>query len=117
MELAERFLERTKGNFALEYFDVAFLLAYNSMFHSARALLFSLGVKERSHFAMIEFLKYKFKNNREIYEFLNVLDSYRILRHAIQYSGSLCSKEDAKEAFRDAGKFLRIVKKYLKGKL
>ena len=57
--LAERFLERAKGNFRMKYFDISFILAYNSMFHSARALLFSLGVKERSHFAMNaeEFLK------------------------------------------------------------
>jgi len=57
LELAERFLERASGNMKIEYFDVAFILAYNSMFHSARALIFSFGVKERSHLAMIEFLK------------------------------------------------------------
>jgi len=65
----------------MKYFDVAFILAYNSMFHSARALLFSLNVKERSHFAMLEYLKEKFRHNSEIYNFLIVLDSYRITKH------------------------------------
>ena len=37
LELAERFLERAKGNMKIKYFDIAFTLAYNSMFHSARA--------------------------------------------------------------------------------
>ncbi len=114
LELAERFLERAKGNVEIGYFDVAFILAYNSMFHSARALLFSFGVKERSHLAMIEFLKEKLKENEEIRNFLNVLDSYRISRHAIQYRGDICSKVDALEAIRDAEEFLEMVKKHLK---
>lgn len=114
LELAGRFLERAKGNLKIKYFDVAFTLAYNAMFHAARALLFSLGVKERSHFAMIEFLKEKFRKEKRIYKFLEVLDSYRISRHAVQYRGELCSKIDAKEAIKDAGEFLKVVKDYFK---
>ncbi len=113
LELAARFLDRAKGNVKIEYFDVAFTLAYNSMFHSARALLFSFGVKERSHFAMIEFLKEKFKDSEKIFQFLNILDSYRISRHAVQYKGAFCSRLDAEEAIKDAENFLKVVKKYL----
>ena len=116
LELAERFLKRAKGNFRMKYFDVSFILAYSSMFHSTRALLFSLGVKERSHFAMINYLKEKFKGNDEIIQFLEILDSYRISRHAIQYRGEFCSKTDAEEALRDAEEFLKFVKKYFKNK-
>ncbi len=116
LELAERFLKRAKGNFRMKYFDVSFILAYSSMFHSARALLFSLGVKERSHFAMINYLKEKFKGNNEIIQFLEILDSYRISRHAIHYRGEFCSKTDAEEALRDAEEFLKIVRKYFKDK-
>ena len=114
LEIAERFLKRAKGNLKIEYFDVSFILAYNSMFHSARALLFSFGVKERSHFAMIEFLKEKLKENEKALEFLNILDSYRISRHAIQYRGELCSKIDAEESIKDAEKFLRFVKNFMR---
>ena len=114
LELSERFLERAKGNMKMRYFDVAFTLAYNSMFHSARALLFSFGVKERSHFAMIEFLKEKFKGNERIFQFLTILDSYRMSRHAVQYRGEFCSELDAKEAIKDAKEFLEIVKNYFK---
>ena len=98
----------------IKYFDIAFTLAYNSMFHSARALLFSFGVKERSHFAMIEFLKEKFKGNERIFQFLTILDSYRMSRHAVQYRGEFCSELDAKEAIKDAKEFLEIVKNYFK---
>lgn len=116
LELAERFLMRAKGNFKMKYFDISFILAYNSMFHSARALLFSFGIKERSHFAMIMYLKEMFKENEEMIHFLEILDSYRISRHGIQYRGELCSKMDAREALKDAEEFLKIVKKYFKGK-
>ena len=89
---AERFLKRARGNFRMQYFDISFILSYNSMFHSARALLFSLGVKEGSHHTMINYLKEKFKTKDEIADFPEILDSYRISRHAIQYGGELCSK-------------------------
>jgi len=114
LELAARFLGRAKGNIKIKYFDVAFTLAYNSMFHSARVLLFSCGVKERSHLAMINFLKEKFKDNEKIFQFLTILDSYRMSRHAIQYRGEFCSELDAKEAIKDAKKFLELVKNYIK---
>ena len=112
LEIANKFLERAEGNFKMEYYDVAFTLAYNSIFHSARALLFSLGVKERSHFAMLKFLIEKFKENKELYDSLIIADSYRVSRHAIQYDGEMCSKLDAEEAILDARKFLKSVKKY-----
>ncbi len=114
LKLAERFLSRAKGNVKIQYFEIAFLLAYTSMFHTARALLFSTGVKERSHVAMIMYLREKFSKNAEISEFLEVLDSYRIVRHSIQYRGDLCTKSDAEEAIRDAERFLKIVKEYFK---
>ena len=114
VEIAERFLERAKGNMKIKYFDTAFTLAYQSMFHSARALLFSFGVKERSHVAMISYLKDKFKDNKEVHDFLEILDSYRIARHGIQYHGDLCSETDAEEAIKDAENFIMVVKEYFK---
>ena len=96
LKLAEHFLERAKGNLSKEYYDVAFLMVYNSMFHIARALLFSKGYKERSHYCLIAFLKEEFKDNEELLEHLKLLDSYRISRHAIQYSGEACNEIDAR---------------------
>lgn len=114
IELSKRFLERTKGNLMIKYPDVAFILAYNSMFHCARALLFSEGIKERSHFAMIAYLRERFKGDEKLSYFLNILDSYRIARHCIQYRGDLCSEIDAEEAIKDASEFLKIVQEYFK---
>ncbi len=109
-KLARHFLERARGNFHEDYFDVTFLLAYMSMFHTARALLFSKGYKERSHYCLSVFLKKEFGGNEELTRFLDILDSYRMSRHAIQYSGELCSEVDAREAIDDASEFLKVVK-------
>ena len=114
LEMSERFLKRAEGNLKISFWDVAFLLAYNSLFHSARALLFKNGYKERSHWAMIVVLKEIYEKNEKIQNKLDLIDSYRISRHAIQYRGSLCSKIDAEEVLKDAKEFLELAKQILK---
>lgn len=113
LKIAEHFLKRAVGNYRMEYFDTALLMAYNSLFHTARALLFSKGYIERSHFCLVLFLKKEFANT-EIMEYIKAMDNYRILRETIQYMGEGCSDKDAKEAIEDARKFLEKVKDLLK---
>jgi uncharacterized protein (UPF0332 family) len=107
--LAKHFLKRAKGNQTLGFFDVEFLLAYNALFHAARALLFSKGYKERGHFAMIEALKELYKDKPEVQDYLKLLDSYRMTRHSIQYNGALSSELDAIAIVKDAEKFIKFV--------
>jgi len=106
MAIAERFLEKAKGNQKIEFFDIAFSLAYQSMFHVARALLFKNNLKERSHGALITALKELYSREPKVIEILEIMDSYRRIRHGIQYSGTGCLKEDAEEAIKDAEKFI-----------
>jgi uncharacterized protein (UPF0332 family) len=108
--VSEHFLKRAKGNLKMGFFDVAFLLAYNAMFHGARALLFHKGYKERGHYAMIEALKGLYKDDLQLQEYLKVLDLYRITRHAIQYSGELSNELDAEAITKDAERFIKFVK-------
>jgi uncharacterized protein (UPF0332 family) len=109
--LSEHFLSRARGNLGMEYNDVAFMMAYNSMLHTAKALLFSKGYSERNHFCMIALLQSEFTG--EVSKFLDILDSYRVARHSIQYRGASCALTDAKEAIDDAEKFLKLAKKEL----
>ncbi len=104
--IAEKFIEKAKGNQKIEYFDVAFSLAYQSIFHSIRALLFKNNLKERSHSAMITAVKEIYKEKNNLTELLQTADSYRITRHAIQYIGAGCTKEDSQEAIKDAEKLI-----------
>jgi uncharacterized protein (UPF0332 family) len=112
--LAERFFDRANGNLEINFYDVAFLLSYTSMFHAARALLFKAGYKERTHFAIIEALRETYKSDGEIQDFLNVLDNYRLTRHAIQYNGELSNELDAVQSLKDAEIFITLVKRKLK---
>lgn len=113
LELSRHFLDRAAGNMKQRYFDVAFLMAYNSMFHSCKALLFFAGVKERSHYCMIEFAKKEFSDDEKISSLAKALDSYRLARHAIQYDGEACDENDAKSIIADAKEFLDSARKFL----
>ncbi|MFH0986633.1 MAG: HEPN domain-containing protein [Candidatus Micrarchaeota archaeon] len=108
LNLARHFLERAEGILKIGYYDIAFSQAYNSMFHSARAILFKDGIKERSHYCLVLYLKNKFKSG-EIKDYLEILDDCRQSRHNIQYEGGNCAPEDAEQAIEDAKKFLEIV--------
>ncbi len=46
MEIAERFLRSARRNFEIEDYEMVELAAYNSSFHTMRALLFAKGYKE-----------------------------------------------------------------------
>jgi uncharacterized protein (UPF0332 family) len=114
LAIAEGFLEKAEGNTKIEYYDVAFSLAYQAMFHAARAILFKNGFKERSHWAVIKALKQICPEDQKLAELLETMDSYRMTRHAVQYSGLGCSKDDAIEAINDANKLIELAGKILK---
>lgn len=110
LEIAENYIKKAESICRNETFDMSFLASYISIFHSARALLYTKGYKERSHFCLFEFIRNEFKNNKEIARFAEIGQNYRETRHKIQYDGSLCSEDSAKEAIDDAKEFLKKAK-------
>lgn len=114
LNLAKHCLERASGTRKIEYFDVAFTLAYQSMLHSARALLFNEGVKERSHICVILYLKWRYREDPRVAKFHNILDSYRTSRHEVMYRGGYVSNEESRRAISDAKDFLTLVKNILR---
>jgi uncharacterized protein (UPF0332 family) len=113
VNLAKHYIERASGNLKIEYFDVAFTLAYQAMLHTARALVFKEGVKERSHVCVVLYLKEKYQENPRVIKYVNILDSYRISRHEVVYRGGYVSKEEASGAIEDAKDFLRVANGFL----
>ncbi|MBI5036689.1 HEPN domain-containing protein [Candidatus Micrarchaeota archaeon] len=111
LELARHYIGRSKGNLEIRFYDVAFLMAYNSMFQTARALLFSDGVKERSHYCVVAYLREKYSSDKELGVFVEILDTYRQDRHGTQYAGQLVSEEEARQSYSDAQEFLHFAKK------
>ncbi len=45
-------LKKARDNTRIKNMDVAVIMSYTAMFHAFRALLFSKGIKERSHVCM-----------------------------------------------------------------
>lgn len=110
---AERFLNSAKNNFGINDFEMVELAAYNSAFHSARALLFAKGFKERSHYCLAVAVRKLYKENRKVVEFINSFDELRHSRHNVQYGGSLVSEEEAEYVLGFAEEFLELVKNLL----
>ncbi len=111
---AERFLNSAKSNFGIRDYEMVELASYNSAFHSARALLFAKGYKERSHYCLAVALRHLYKENTELVELINSFDELRHSRHNVQYGGTLVNREEAEYVLGFASDFLELVKKSLK---
>lgn len=111
IEVAEDYIKMAKDNIAIENYSLVIFCSYTAMFHSARALLYREGVKERSHLCIGIYIRKKHPQYKEL---ANIFDSYRKSRHTTLYSLEyLIIKEDAEKAIRDAEYFLKIVKRIL----
>lgn len=114
LEIAERFLISAKKNLEIEELEMSEIASYNSIFHSARSLLFKKGYTERSHICVILALKELYKDNIELIDLLNTFDKIRISRHNIQYGGALIDAEEAKFVYEFAKQFLEKTKRIIK---
>ena len=91
--------------------DLAVVSVYTSMFHTARALLFRDGIKERSHVCILEYLKEKYP---QLHDFVPVMDMYRRSRHTMLYgTDAEVISDDAVEGMRMAEMFVNAVQKLL----
>lgn len=112
--IAERFLNSAKSNFGIKDHEMVELASYNSAFHSARALLFAKGYKERSHYCLAAALRHLYRENSELVELINSFDELRHSRHNVQYGGTLVNSEEGEYVLGFAGDFLELVQKSLK---
>ena len=89
--------------------DLAMVAIYTSMFHSARAVLYKDGIRERSHVCVIIYLQEKYP---ELVRFTRLMDIYRRNRHTVLY-GVDCdvAKNDVVQGITDARDFLTAVSK------
>ena len=78
------------------------------MFHSARAILFFDGFREKSHYCIARYLEEKYvKKNLLENKWVELLDHYRELRHDSQYDISFfTSKNEAESALKTAKEFV-----------
>jgi len=106
-------LDEAQKLFQSEFWNNAFLSAYTSIFHSARALLYHDGIQEKSHYAVFVYLKEKYSNLIPS-SLINSFYEYQKQRHKILYGlEEMNSKEDSGEIIDDAEEFLNKIMEIL----
>lgn len=95
-------------------FRWSIIQAYYSMFHSARALLYSEEYREKSHFCLIEAVRTLFIEADKLdVVLLEALIEAKNLREAADYYGDF-SEVNCKKLAKRAKEFLRAVEDILK---
>lgn len=117
VNLAERKIEKAEEEFGAGIYDNALVSAYTAMFHSARALLFRDGFKERNHYSLYEYIREAYRGKIET-KYINELNILRTIRHKVIYGDEdVNAKEvqgaEARDAIDMAAAFVESVKKML----
>lgn len=110
MSLAEQ--DRGSAQKSLEEgnFKWSIIQAYYSMFHSARALIYSQGYRERSHYCLIEAVRTIFVEKRLLsYKLVEAFQLGKTLRENADYYGEF-SEEAAQEMLESAKSFIETTK-------
>lgn len=116
IKISEKKLDKAKESYEYSIFDAAVILAYTSMFHAARAVLFRDGFVEKSHKCVVLYLYEKYaKAGKLEQKYVNILDEMRAERHETIYGLDFeASASDADIAIRQAEEFLKRIKEMLK---
>jgi uncharacterized protein (UPF0332 family) len=118
LKTANRWLEEARKGFKGDAFNSSVLASYTAMFHSARAILFFDGFREKSHFCIARYLEEKYVKTQLLEaNWVQLLDHYRELRHDDQYSMTfLTIKDEARKALDMTGAFIKRMEALLGSK-
>lgn len=95
---------------------MAVVLAYASMFHAGRALLYKDGIQEKSHFCLVQYLKENYVWTGKLdQEIITSMDHYREERNDVFYGFSPpnISDEEAKNGMEVSKKMIEKVKEII----
>ena len=107
LEAAKDDLNEAKDRLKNKKYKYATITAYYSMFHAARALIYSKGYREKSHYYLLVALQALFVDKGLIEEELaKDFHTAMVLRESADYHGEF-SKEGAESSIESATKFLR----------
>ena len=112
IEAAEADLQDAQDSFQDNKFKWATIQGYYSMFHSVRALLFSKGYREKSHYALLLAIRELFPNELET-ELISHFEDGMALRQEADY-GSKFSETGAMDTIDGSEKILARAKEILK---
>jgi len=116
IKTAGEWLHEAGNNLESRAFRSCIISSYLAMFHSARAILFANGFREKSHFAVARFLESKYAKAGLLEEkWVQMLDHSREARHDDQYSTSfIVTEQEAKSALDSAKRVIERMKELLK---
>lgn len=108
LKKAHEWLKEAENSLKGKAFGSAILASYNAMFHSARAILFFDGFREKSHACVARYLEEKYvKTGKLDKKWVELLDHCRQVRHNDQYDLSFfVTKEEAGKALKSACDFV-----------
>ena len=116
MVLADRDIRTARMIMASDW-DWGFSIAYNAILQAARALMFSKGYRptggEGQHIAAVRFAEIAL--GKQLGEEVYIFDKMRSKRHRVIYDAAgLISEQEARQAFKFAQKFVKIIKGHLR---
>jgi uncharacterized protein (UPF0332 family) len=114
LKAAEKFLAQAKVILKAEQNEAAEIIAYTAIFHLARALLYSKGYSEKSHYCLFIAVGKLFE--KELGELGKKAHYLREARHIAVYGGKIVTKEEAANAVSLAEDFRKATEKILRKK-
>lgn len=112
IEAAKSDLEDARESFGRNKFKWSTIQGYYSMFHSARALLYSKSYREKSHYALLVAIRELFSNEIE-HSLIRGFEDGMYLRQEADY-GLKFSESGALDVLENAEGFLKKVIEILK---
>ena len=107
LEAAKDDLNEAKDRLKNKKYKYATITAYYSMFHAARALIYSKGYREKSHYYLLVALQALFVDKGLIEdELAKDFHTAMVLRESADYHGEF-SREGAESSIESATKFLQ----------
>ncbi len=110
---AEKFLEQAKIIHNANTLETCEIAAYNSIFHSTRALLYFKGYKERSHYCLFIAVYSLYSFDSDLLGLLNTADTYRENREAIAYDGLVPTEKEVQSSIELATNLLKKTKEMI----
>lgn len=112
LKKAEDWINEASKNIEISAYTSCIASSYMVMFHSARALLFRDGVREKSHFCIARYLDKYVENDLIEEKWVLLLDRIRDVRHMDQYSlHHTGTEEEAISTLNSAKVFYKRMKK------
>jgi len=107
-------LSEAQDRYLNKRFKYATVNSYYAIFHSARALLYSKGYRERSHYCLTIALEALFVESKILdARYIRLIREGMALREEADYTGSF-SKENAQMSISNAEEFVKIAVKILR---